>query len=352
MGLLNMFSDKNIYWVDNAKAIGISLIVLGHTHSLKGFPNNFIYSFHVPLFFFLAGFLLKDKYLELPFLLYVKRYFQRLGFPYFVFGFISYLFWLPTVSMRSRAEEYATFSLFDPILGLIYGSSNKLYINEPLWFFTCLFSTLLIMYFIKRINNLTKELFIVIICAVLGYTIQNIINFRLPWNMDIATTAVVFLWTGHIASKLELLNIFNKKTNLLFSLLVLAIASTIIVKNNGYVTLDRMYFNNIFLYFVGAFSGIGIILAISKLLPKNTISYWLSLNTIIIFPLHKITFNIFEGIGVIVFKLDLGFKSDLLFAAFFTTGALLVCIPASLIIHKYFPWIIGKIPLQAISYDK
>lgn len=42
--------------VDIAKGIGILLVVYGH---LKNPFNPFIYAFHMPLFFFLSGFLLK-----------------------------------------------------------------------------------------------------------------------------------------------------------------------------------------------------------------------------------------------------------------------------------------------------
>lgn len=43
-------------WVDNAKAIGIYLIVLGHMPILP--LKDLIYAFHVPLFLVVTGFLL------------------------------------------------------------------------------------------------------------------------------------------------------------------------------------------------------------------------------------------------------------------------------------------------------
>lgn len=46
-----------------AKAIGIILMVIGHA----GCPNyveHFIYMFHMPLFFFLAGYCFKEKHLQ------------------------------------------------------------------------------------------------------------------------------------------------------------------------------------------------------------------------------------------------------------------------------------------------
>ena len=84
--------------IDVAKGLGIILVVMGHSFpdaSLEGGIQNpvcnvifdMIYSFHMPLFFFLSGFVAKlaldgrtDK-LEI-----VKKRFFRLMIPYFVWG--------------------------------------------------------------------------------------------------------------------------------------------------------------------------------------------------------------------------------------------------------------------------
>ena len=66
--------ENRIDWVDYAKGIGILLVVYGHLLSSvfhKGIqiPKHFfelsdsiVYSFHMPMFFFLSG-LLVEKYL-------------------------------------------------------------------------------------------------------------------------------------------------------------------------------------------------------------------------------------------------------------------------------------------------
>ena len=60
-------------WVDYAKGIGIILVVYGHVligiynskidipHSFYDYCQKFIYSFHMPLFFFLAGLFYEQK---------------------------------------------------------------------------------------------------------------------------------------------------------------------------------------------------------------------------------------------------------------------------------------------------
>ena len=48
-------------WIDIAKGIGIILVVIGHTIGSQR-VNDIIYTFHMPLFFILSGYLLKDIY--------------------------------------------------------------------------------------------------------------------------------------------------------------------------------------------------------------------------------------------------------------------------------------------------
>ena len=41
--------------LDIAKGLGILLVVLGHYINVNSFPNAFIRSFHMPLFFIISG---------------------------------------------------------------------------------------------------------------------------------------------------------------------------------------------------------------------------------------------------------------------------------------------------------
>lgn len=52
---------------DVAKGIGILLVIIGHALPNGGFWRNFIYSFHMPLFFFLSGLVMKAPQGDLTF---------------------------------------------------------------------------------------------------------------------------------------------------------------------------------------------------------------------------------------------------------------------------------------------
>ena len=45
--------------IDIAKAIGILLMILGHCFGISGILRNFIFSFHMPLFFIFSGYFFK-----------------------------------------------------------------------------------------------------------------------------------------------------------------------------------------------------------------------------------------------------------------------------------------------------
>ncbi|MCD8011746.1 MAG: acyltransferase family protein [Lachnospiraceae bacterium] len=53
-------TTKRIKEYDVAKGIGILLVVIGHALPTDSYWRVFIYSFHMPLFFFLSGLVMKD----------------------------------------------------------------------------------------------------------------------------------------------------------------------------------------------------------------------------------------------------------------------------------------------------
>ncbi|WP_412988375.1 acyltransferase family protein [Pediococcus siamensis] len=91
---------KRIKWVDLAKGIGIILVVYGHVilgvHdaglSLNGLNYNlqhsFIYTFHMPLFFFLSG-LFAKRWVGRPTKVALSQKMRTLLFPYIVWGIIQ-----------------------------------------------------------------------------------------------------------------------------------------------------------------------------------------------------------------------------------------------------------------------
>lgn len=91
---------NRIHWVDYAKGIGILLVVYGHVilglHDSKvgmqglnyELQHLFIYSTHMPLFFFLSG-LFASSWAERDGSLAIRQKIRNLLIPYFIWGTIQ-----------------------------------------------------------------------------------------------------------------------------------------------------------------------------------------------------------------------------------------------------------------------
>ena len=81
--------SKRVGYIDIARGIGILLVVLGHNDFgyVSPFGYRLIYSFHMPLFFFLSGYFLNAS---VPFVDFLKKRFNSLLKPYFFTIFLIY----------------------------------------------------------------------------------------------------------------------------------------------------------------------------------------------------------------------------------------------------------------------
>lgn len=75
--------DRRLQWLDVAKGITILLMVLGHT-SIPMVISNFIFAFHMPLFFFASGYCTnweKDNYR-----VFLLKKLKSLGIPFVIYS--------------------------------------------------------------------------------------------------------------------------------------------------------------------------------------------------------------------------------------------------------------------------
>lgn len=87
------YNKRNILY-DRVKGIGITLVVMGHMFTYGSLPFAVIFSFHMPLFFFISGVLFSPPvgFRNLIFKTIIKYF---LPFVFFsVLGFLlKYFFW-------------------------------------------------------------------------------------------------------------------------------------------------------------------------------------------------------------------------------------------------------------------
>lgn len=190
-GLMNysmgyMSDNKRIEWVDIAKGIAIILMIIGHTVPYGSKVRNFIFSFHMPLFFILTGYTIKEITYKHVIKSYVIKDFKRLVIPYITVEIIEQIVNILQYKMTLREAIY---TLRRSLLG--YKISGWI----PVWFLMLLFGVKLIYYVIEYIFN-EYSLIIYLLFSFVGKTISSVVH--LPLYFDVGLVCVLFLYVGHL----------------------------------------------------------------------------------------------------------------------------------------------------------
>ncbi len=147
-----------IDWVNSAKGIGVILVVLGHLlyKSNLSLLNRWIYSFHMPLFFVLAGYV--QSTVRPGFL---RRRVKQLVVPWLVFAIMGlpYFGWL----MYRKGKSLGTI-LLDTFY--INGKTS----NSPLWYLVVFFEICFIVWLFRLPERSSLVLSVAfVLTMVLGY---------------------------------------------------------------------------------------------------------------------------------------------------------------------------------------
>lgn len=335
---------KRVVFLDVAKAIGIFLVVLGHAYPPSGVVK-LIYAFHMPLFFFISGYLFSfDKYPS------AGRFFKtkalHLLVPYFFLNVISYLFWL-LVSRNFGIDNAISVPVYKPLIGMLYGNGIDDFLHHcvPLWFLICLFVVECLFY--VAFKNVRYKLLLLVAFAVIGYLDHYFKIVRLPWSINIAFTAIVFYGAGNLF-KNYLNKLLATKTWLLAaSALVLIAVMGLIATRNGVPDMNGRIYNNYLFFIVGAFSGTVAVLLFSKLVEirfgRVSAIEFLSMNTLVILGFHKIVGELIKGGLLFVFNISpQRFVEALPYDILLAVAEIVILVPLIIFINTYSPVIIGK----------
>ena len=236
-------------YIDIMKGIGIISVVIGHLYS--GRIHQFIFLFHMPLFFFIGGFLFKKKE-------QLKSYFNyksiHLLVPYAAFLFLIYPFANPPNISTLNFSELLIY-LIKPIIGGRFLTS----IVGVFWFVTCFF---LVQQFFNliliKIKNNNHLIYVFIAILILSYVNSFWFpNFWLPLNINVVFAALPIFMIGY----------FVREKNIEIPLIPLLILFTIVLFSQFYLennTYDMKY-SNYGIPFVTLFSSVIFILFIKKL---------------------------------------------------------------------------------------
>ena len=338
-------STNRINWIDNLKALGIVLVIFAH---IVPADTQYIYSFHVPIFFFISGYLVKDHALLLPWRTFLHKNFKALIVPYIVIGLATYLFWL--LILRHFGENLElNIPPHKPLIGMLtgLGTDRLLQHNPPLWFLPCLFMTTLIFSALRRLtNNPIAIAAVLLLLAVIGFSLPEFINFRLFWNFDVALVAVAFYGVGYLLKRQQdkWMQFQMKMHRIIILIVALLIVQLWLLRDNGRVDMFYTWYgNHIIRFFGAAFLGIAFWSIISAFLPSTKITRLIAKESLALFLLHKVAFQIITGVAVFGLGFSSSFKDEgLIVAMVYTVLSIVMILPAALLIKRYAPWILGQ----------
>lgn len=319
--------DQRIIWIDVLKGIAIFFVVLGHNPFLsKLSPKvfNIIFSFHMPLFLFIAGYLFNPIVTGWTI---TKKRFKSLLKPYiFTMAIIILVY---TIFKHDHSIGWYSFWAF-------YGNGPNLpKLALHLWFLPHLFLVTLFVWFCYQYfpalkKSLIVQMITMIILLISGFLFigifwtvtipASVANFNfnqfligglldnpayskiqlqdtkefifmgLPWGMDIMLVSAAFFLSGYLVHKYMVADLFCKHSIAWLALLLFALLHFFY---NYTIDLNLRRYDNFIICTVLAFAGIYFCIYLSNVIANadNRISHtiqYVGHYSLIVYIFHQI----------------------------------------------------------------
>ena len=311
-------NNKRLDYLDVAKGIGILLVIFGHCQlGWIGSVHSLIYSFHMPLFFFISGVCFSNKYTFST--LAVKR-FRQIILPTIYFSIISTLL----VDGLGLNVEWWDWSKHFPF---------------ALWFLPVLYFTELVAWLIC--NKIMSKVSYVIFLLALLFLPHFLSHFSVDLVYSIASIpiAAFFYLIGYSIKTI----VRNFKSHLWGWCLLLAFLNVVIVRY-GHVSMELAsgHISPFIIAEIAAFAGIFSCLCLSKGLTYGgkyelkQILIWFGQNSLCLMLVHQL-------IKVVLDEFVLSFIDN-----HFIVMTLQICLTLvfsvliTIVVTNYIPFIIGK----------
>lgn len=264
---------------DIAKGIGVLLVVIGHLPGLPFAPLVWIFSFHIPMYFFISGIFVRPENAE-PFLRSLWKNVRGLLLPYCVFSGIFIL--LDALIQDPFTSPRLDFKFF------LTGQGGY----AILWFFFVLFFERLLLDIGKRlIKNRVLLSVVALLLVAVGFVLHRAFAFN---SFKIATIlyAFGFYYLGFLLGRTKKFEAMTAKKRwyLLPLYLILNLLGCFALVRLYGTTLDLNSATSfdIVLNYAVAFCGICMTLLISRLLaptPLGKVFSYIGKNSLFFYPL-------------------------------------------------------------------
>lgn len=288
--------SERILWIDMAKGYGILFVIYAHVGG--GWDRIWIYTFHMPLFFFLSGYVFS---VNCNFKQFIIKKCKSIVIPYFCLGIPMILFEF----IRMIPEQFTLSVAIHLIKHFVF--QQRMW---TLWFIACLFCLNILFYIL--VNVIKRDLFLVIVSIIM--TVIGLCYYRgggkpLLWNADVCFMAIPFFTMGYVYKKyvVRIDSLLDKKEINIVLFNLCAVLNLIF----GFKSLDtslvglEMYdskYGNPFYTYMAAFAGIVCVVIVAKWFAIECIRY-IGENSMLYYAWHQTIFipivaHVLKSLGI------------------------------------------------------
>lgn len=318
---------KRLTNIDIAKGIGILLVVLDHCYPIENPLNNWICSFHMPLFLILTGMLygIRVENGGKP-ALNLSRKIRTIVIPYFIWSVVHRIFVIGTLQVIGGT------SVWDMLRSSLV--SILTFASGPTWFLSTLLFAEIVFFFFRSDK---MRICAAIVLGLFGLLVPKFGDHS--HQLFRTLLAFTYISVGYYLHKPLL-----RKGNL-FTLFICAVLSIRIGTANGDVFLSSRDLGNPFFFAVTSFTGSYLVIRISSALDTyfskaSSFLAYLGENSILILCLHDIALELLRLLDAKTFY-TLS-NPNLLNGFLLAVVTVLILLPAILFCNRYLYWTFGK----------
>lgn len=322
--------------INIAKGLGIMLMVIGHS-CCPQWLHNFIYVFHMPLFFFLSGYCFNDKYAN-DRITFIRHRIKGLYVPFVKYNLLFLCLHNLFYRLHFIDAPISSFSEFAYKVGgtLLMGQLEELV--GPYWFLRYLFIAAIIFLFIFILLRHHQRILISMMFLMpFVATILSYYHVR-HFLTDVTILSIFFFACGYLAQRLSL----NRQPVLyaLLSIAVVTIASWYLHSEIIY-----MRYQDCIAYSFCALIGIYAVMALSLYINDyggrmHKLAIYVGKHTIVILTWHILLFRFINHFYITLWKLpsDQYYETAIRHSDYewlWTTYAL-----AGVVVPLFFSWLV------------
>ena len=274
--------SERIKWIDCAKGIAAALVLIGHFVPVR-LLQIFIYSFHMPLFFFLAGVTFKNQQVGLG--TFINRKFKQIMVPYFIFV-------IPMFVMKCLQDigDKNVKLLIKQFIGIFFcWKGTALY--SGVWFLPCMFVVYILAWGGGQLQSIAQRMFATIIAATIGFVLAEF-NLTLPFGADTALVAVAFFESGTMLKKYE--KIVDEKYMAAYIVITLTLSILNFKLCGQRIEMYSCDYGNMLLFVIASFSGIMGTVTLAKKLADNRLLEKMGKSAMYLYGAQLVPFSIYS----------------------------------------------------------